>query len=401
MSGNSEWNRRGDGVLANTYARMSATMVRGSGCILVDADDREYLDFVAGIAVCNLGHCHPAVTAAICAQAGKLVHVSNLYHSQPQIELAELLVANTFAQRVFFCNSGAEANEAAIKLARKAGPVGKHEIISLSGSFHGRTLATLAATGQTRFHQGFAPLPQGFVHAPFGDIEGLENLIGPATCAVLCEPLQGESGVRPLTTEYLKAIRQLCDHHRLLLIFDEIQVGMGRTGTLLAHEQLGVVPDILTLAKGLANGLPMGAMLAREEVAAAFTPGSHATTFGGNPVVAAAALATARTILAPNFLSTVRARGRYLADGLAQLVRRYPAKLEEVRGRGLIQGLVLREEFRPAGLSIIKHLFAQGLLLSFAGGTTLRFLPPLVVSAAEIDRALLLVAAAFSELLSS
>ena len=383
----SDWVGRGDGVLMHTYGRLPVTMVRGEGCRLFAADGREFLDFVAGIAVCNLGHCHPAVTAAVQEQIAKLVHVSNLYHTQPQIELAESLVAHSFADRVFFCNSGAEANEAAIKLARKAGGEGRYEIISLAGSFHGRTLATVAATGQSKFHQGFEPLPAGFSHAPFGDIAALERLIGSATCAVLCEPLQGEGGVRPLTPEYLRAIRELCNKHGLLLIFDEVQVGMGRTGTLLAHEQLGVTPDIVTLAKGLGNGLPIGAMLAKEEVAAAFTPGSHASTFGGNPVVCAAANAVLRVVLTPGFLAGVRAKGQYLADRLQELARKYPAQIEEVRGMGLIQGLVLRPEVRERGPELIQRLFERGLLLNFAGNTALRFIPPLVVSEAEIDRA--------------
>ncbi|MFH7320024.1 acetylornithine transaminase [Desulfurivibrio sp. D14AmB] len=396
-SANEQWVTRGERVLMQTYGRLPVTMVRGAGCKLYDAEGREYLDFVAGIAVCNLGHCHPQVTAAVREQVEKLVHVSNLYHTQPQIELAELLVANSFADRVFFCNSGAEANEAAIKLARKASPEGKYEIISLTGSFHGRTLATVAATGQTKFHQGFEPLPSGFVHAPFGEIEALRDLIGPATCAVLCEPLQGEGGVRPLAPAYLRAIRELCDQHGLLLIFDEVQVGMGRTGTLLAHEQLGVTPDIMTLAKGLGNGLPIGAMLAGERVAAAFTPGSHASTFGGNPVVCAAALATLQVLLAPGFLAGVAAKGEYLATRLGELARQYPQRAVEVRGMGLIQGLVLSESARDQGLAMVRRLFEQGLLLNFAGNTALRFIPPLVVSEGEIDRAVAMVAAVLRE----
>jgi len=396
-SANDQWVTRGERVLMQTYGRLPVTMVRGAGCKLYDAEGREYLDFVAGIAVCNLGHCHPQVTAAVREQVEKLVHVSNLYHTQPQIELAELLVNNSFADRVFFCNSGAEANEAAIKLARKASPEGKYEIISLAGSFHGRTLATVAATGQAKFHQGFEPLPSGFVHAPFGDIEALRGLIGPATCAVLCEPLQGEGGVRPLSPTYLRAIRELCDQHGLLLLFDEVQVGMGRTGTLLAHEQLGVTPDIMTLAKGLGNGLPIGAMLAGERVAAAFTPGSHASTFGGNPVACAAALATLRVLLAPGFLAAVAAKGEYLATRLQELARQYPQRAVEVRGMGLIQGLVLSEGIREQGLAMVRRLFAQGLLLNFAGNTALRFIPPLVVSHEEIDRAVAMVAAVLRE----
>ena len=394
---NSEWVARGEAVLMQTYGRLPVAMVRGEGCRLFDADGREYLDFLAGIAVCNLGHCHPAVTAAVREQVQRLVHVSNLYQIPPQIELAEILTANSFADRVFFCNSGAEANEAAIKLARKAGGEGKYEIISLTGSFHGRTLATVAATGQPKFHQGFEPLPAGFLHAPFGDLEALAKMIGPATCAVLCEPLQGEGGVRPLAPAYLQGLRRLCDERGLLLIFDEVQVGMGRTGTLLAHEQLGVRPDLATLAKGLGNGLPIGALLATEQVAAAFTPGSHAATFGGNPLVCAAAKAVLAELLAPGFLDEVRAKGQYLAAGLARLAQKYPALVQEVRGMGLIQGLVLSEAAREQGPALVQQLLERGLLLNFAGNTALRFLPPLVVSQAEIDRALELVAAVLAQ----
>ncbi len=243
---NSEWIERGEQVLIHTYRRFPAAMVRGEGCRLWDENGREYLDFLSGIAVCVLGHCQPEVTRAIRNQAGELVHVSNLFYTRPQIELAELLVRNSFADRVFFANSGAEANEAAIKLARIYSAPGKYEIISLLGSFHGRTLAAVAATGQPHFHRGFEPMPEGFINAEFGDLQALEALISPQTCAILCEPIQGESGVRPLSQEYLQGIRALCDRHGLLLIFDEVQTGLGRTGTLFAHEQLGVTPDIMT-----------------------------------------------------------------------------------------------------------------------------------------------------------
>ena len=369
-----------------TYTRFPVAMISGQGCTLTDADGREYLDFLSGIAVCGLGHCHPAVTQAICEQAGRLVHVSNLFHTLPQTELAALLVANSFADKVFFANSGAEANEAAIKLARIASPAGCYEVISLSGSFHGRTLATVAATGQSRFHQGFEPLPQGFSHAPFGDLEALARMISPATCAILCEPLQGESGVRPLPAEYLKGLRQLCDEHDLLLIFDEVQVGMGRTGTLFAYEQLGVTPDIMTLAKAIANGLPLGAMLTRDRLAQAFTPGTHASTFGGNPVACAAGVAVMKTMLAPNFLPQVRERGQYLAARLAEIAARHPTLARETRGLGLIQGLVLTEQGVPLCPAIVNSLFAQGVLANFAGNTALRFIPPLIVTCGEIDR---------------
>lgn len=385
-------------MFINTYGRYPAAMVEGKGCRLTDADGREYLDFLAGIAVCSLGHCHPAVTAAICAQASKLVHVSNLYHTLPQTELAELLVANSFADRVFMCNSGAEANEAAIKLARKAGGEGRYEIISLEGSFHGRTLAAVAATGQAKFHKGFEPLPAGFIHAPFGDLAELEKLLTPQTCAILCEPLQAEGGVRPLPVEYLKGIRALCDQHNLLLILDEVQVGMGRTGTLFGYEQFGITPDIITLAKALGNGLPIGALLTSEKVAAAFEPGSHASTFGGNPVACAAAVVVMQTMLAEGFLAEVKAKGNYLAAGLNDLSRRFPAIAAGARGMGLIQGLALTPEFIPRGGEIVNRLFDAGALANFAGGLVLRFLPPLVVSRDEIDELLAALARIFEEM---
>ena len=287
--GNIELKKRGDKVFVGTYARYGAAMVKGEGCRLTDADGKEYLDFLSGIAVCSLGHCHPAVTAAICKQAGELVHASNLYSLEPQIQLAERIIGNSFGEKIFLANSGAEANEAAIKLARIHSGEGRYQIISLLGSFHGRTLATVAATGQPKFHQGFEPIPEGFLHAPFGDLPALEELINESTCAILCEPLQGEGGVRPLEKAYLHGIKALCDKHDLLLIFDEIQTGIGRTGTLFAYQQLGVTPDILTMAKALGNGLPLGAMLTTSEIAAALVPGTHASTFGGNPVACAAA----------------------------------------------------------------------------------------------------------------
>jgi len=384
-NGNSSWIERSNKVFIGTYSRFPTVLVQGEGCRLVDADGREYLDFLAGIAVCSLGHCHPEVTRAICEQAGKLIHVSNLFHTQPQTELAELLVANSFADQVFFGNSGAEANEAAIKLARKYCGAERYEVISLAGSFHGRTLATVAATGQPKFHQGFEPLPAGFLHAEFGDIASLEKLISPQTCAVLCEPLQGESGVRPLEREYLGKIRHLCDTNGLLLIFDEVQTGIGRTGTLFAYEQLGVVPDILTSAKALANGLPIGAMLTTKKIAASFSVGTHASTFGGNPVSAAAAVATLKIMLADGFLDEVCSKGDYLAEKLSGLAAKYPELASGQRGLGLIQGLILTETGREQGQAIVQKLFERGVLINFAGNAVLRFIPPLIVSRAEID----------------
>ncbi len=384
-AGNSSWIERSDKVFIKTYNRFPTVLVKGEGCMLEDADGRKFLDFLAGIAVCSLGHCHPEVTRAICEQAAKLVHVSNLFHTQPQTQLAELLIAHSFADSVFFGNSGAEANEAAIKLARKYSGEGRFEVISLAGSFHGRTLATVAATGQARFHEGFEPLPEGFQHAEFGDITALEKLISPQTCAILCEPLQGESGVRPLQKEYLVKIRQLCDDKGLLLIFDEVQTGIGRTGTLFAYEQLGVVPDILTSAKALANGLPIGAMLTTNKIGASFTVGSHASTFGGNPVAAAAAVATVNVMLAEGFLAEVRSKGEYLAEKLTDLAAKYPQFATGQRGLGLLQGLVLTDAGIEQGQVIVQKLFERGVLINFAGNAVLRFIPPLVVSRDQID----------------
>lgn len=382
---NAQWTKQGEEVFAGTYSRFPVVMVRGEGCRLWDADGKEYLDFLAGIAVCALGHCHPKITEAICRQAGELVHVSNLFYTSPQIELAKLLISNSFADKVFLANSGAEANEAAIKLARIHSAPGKFEVISLLGSFHGRTLATVAATGQPRFHQGFEPMPAGFVHAEFGDITAIEKLIGPQTCAILCEPLQGESGVRPLDTNYLQQIRALCDRHQLLLIFDEVQTGLGRTGTLFAHEQLGVTPDIMTLAKALGNGLPISAMLAKEHIATSFVPGSHASTFGGNPVAAAAAVEVLRNLLAPGFLESIQEKGAYFSEQLETLVKKFPRWAVAVRGRGLLLGLVLSEEGINRGSEMVNLLFARGMIINFAGNRVLRFVPPLIVGKEEID----------------
>ncbi len=385
MTGNRNWKIRGDKVFIQTYDRFPAAMVRGEGCRLWDADGREYLDFLSGIAVCSLGHSHPAVTEAICRQANTLMHVSNLFYTVPQIELAELLVAHSFADRVFMANSGAEANEAAIKLARIHSGADRYEVISLAGSFHGRTLATVAATGQPKFHEGFEPLPKGFVHAEFGDPAQLEGLISERTCAILCEPLQGESGVRPLDTSYLQAFRKLCDRHGLLLIFDEVQTGMGRTGSLFAYEQLGVIPDIMTVAKALGNGLPIGAMLTTEEIATSLSAGTHASTFGGNPVAAAAAVATMKLMLADDFLEGVRAKGNYLAGRLKDLAASYPDLATGVRGRGLLLGLVLTDKGISLGRTIVERLFDKGVLVNFAGNTVIRCIPPLVINESDID----------------
>ena len=375
---------RANEVIAKTYKRFPVVITRGSGCTLWDDTGKRYTDFVAGIAVCNLGHAHPKIAEALAAQARTLWHVSNLFYTVPQMELAAWLTAHSFADRVFFCNSGAEANEAAIKLTRKyfkeAGQGERFRIISMEQSFHGRTMATLSATGQEKVKHGFEPLLEGFDFAPFDDLAGLRAKIGPATAAVMLEPVQGEGGVRCPRPDYLKQVRALCDEAGLLLIFDEIQTGMGRTGTLFAYEQSGVRPDIMTLAKALANGLPMGAMLAREQVAAAFGPGSHASTFGGTPIVSAAALEVCRTMERDGILEHTREISDYFRSKLEWLKGRH-AVIEEVRGVGLLLGIRLATDGEPFVLQCME----QGFLINCVQGNILRFVPPLVITRAEID----------------
>jgi acetylornithine/N-succinyldiaminopimelate aminotransferase len=371
-------------VIAATYKRFPVVLTRGSGSTLWDENGKRYTDFVAGIAVCNLGHAHPKIVEALSAQARTLWHVSNLFYTLPQKDLAAWLTTHSFADRVFFCNSGAEANEAAIKLTRKyfkeTGAGQRYRIISMEQSFHGRTMATLSATGQDKVKQGFDPLLDGFDFVPFDDIDALRARIGPATCAVLLEPIQGEGGVRCPAPEYLKQVRAICDEAGLLLIFDEIQTGMGRTGTLFAYEHSGVAPDIMTLAKALANGLPMGAMLAREPVAAAFGPGAHASTFGGTPIVSAAALAVCRVIEAEGVLDHCRRVSAHFRARLEWLKDRH-AIIADVRGRGLLLGMRLNVDGEP----FVRECMEKGFLINCVQGNILRFVPPLVIRADEID----------------
>jgi acetylornithine/N-succinyldiaminopimelate aminotransferase len=376
--------KKADQVIAKTYKRFPIVIAKGKGCTLWDTDGKKYTDFVAGIAVCNLGHAHPQVSKALCMQADTLFHVSNLYYTIPQVDLAYWLTENSFADRVFFCNSGAEANEAAIKLARKyfkeKGETGRYRIISMEHSFHGRTMATLSATGQDKIKQGFEPVLEGFDYVPFSDISALRGTIGPSTCAVLIEPIQGEGGVRCPDPEYLKAVRQVCDDTGILLIFDEIQTGMGRTGRLFAYEHFGITPDIMTLAKALANGLPIGAMLAREEVADAFGPGSHASTFGGTPVVTAASLEVVRVLSEENVIDHCKNIGGYFKDRLSWLKDRHEV-IEDVRGMGLLLGMKLRME----GDQIVASCMEKGFLINCIQGNILRFIPPLIIEKQEID----------------
>jgi acetylornithine/N-succinyldiaminopimelate aminotransferase len=371
--------------ICSTYARLPALFVRGEGCRLWDENDKEYLDFLAGIAVCNLGHSHPELAQVLCEQARKLVHVSNLFFTLPQVELAAELTRLSFADKVFFANSGAEANEAAIKLARKHsndryGP-GRFHVISMHNSFHGRTLATLSATGQEKVHKGFEPLVEGFTFVDFNSVAAVEAAVTDRTCAVLVEPIQGEGGINLPKPGYLKDLKALCERHDLLLIFDEIQVGMGRTGTLFAYEQEEVAPDVMTLAKALGNGLPIGAMLASDGAARAFVPGTHASTFGGTPLVTATALKVLQLISQPSFLSKVKETGSYFKQRLLELQDKYPV-IAEVRGRGLMWGV----ELKQPGQRLVEVCLDKGVVINCTHGTVLRFVPPLTVGRHEIDR---------------
>ncbi|AMV71294.1 acetylornithine transaminase [Desulfuromonas sp. DDH964] len=397
MTTSAEWIARGDQVIMTTYGRYPLVPVRGAGCRLWDADGKEYLDFLAGVAVNNLGHCHPKVVKVLQEQAATLLHCSNYYNIPQQIELAELLCRLTFADRAFFCNSGAEANEAAIKLARKYsrekyGPE-RFAIITAAESFHGRTMATVSATGQEKVQRFFDPLLHGFKHVPFNDAAAIEAAITPETCAVMLEPIQGEGGVNVPTPGYLKEVRELCDRFGLLLILDEVQTGIGRTGKLFAYEHFGVTPDIMTLAKALAGGAPIGTMLARAEIAASFTPGTHGSTFGGNPLVTTAALATLQAILDEGLLENAETMGDYLVTALRGLQQKYPF-IGPVRGIGLMVGMRLTI---PGG-DIVKKGHARGVLLNVTQDTVLRFVPPLTVTRSEIDAMIEILDGIFQEI---
>jgi predicted acetylornithine/succinylornithine family transaminase len=379
-----EWIALGERYVMGTYKRFPLVLTRGSGMAVWDCEGREYLDFIGGIAVCSLGHSHPKVVAAIQNQAAALTHVSNLYHIPPQIELARLLVENSFADKVFFCNSGAEANEAAIKLARKYGCDilgGKYKIITMENSFHGRTLATVTATGQEKFQKGFEPLLDGFVYVPFNNLAALEKAVSEETCAILLEPIQAEGGVRVPDEGYLQGVRKICDDRNILMMLDEVQVGMGRTGKLFAYMHEGAAPDIMTLAKALGNGFPIGAMLATDKVAAAFSPGNHASTFGGNPLAMAAGKATVEVMTQEGIIEQGARIGLYLMEKLSELKSRHRC-IKEIRGRGLIVGVELDKEV--AG--VINRCLGEGVLIGSAGTHVLRFLPPLIVERKDVDR---------------
>lgn len=373
--------------IMNTYTRFPIVLRKGRGMKVWGSDGKEYLDFVGGVAVNILGHCHPKVVVAVQKQVQRLIHVSNYYHIEPQIKLAKLLVENSFADKVFFCNSGAEANEAAIKLARKYSKEHVHpklfEIIAAKNSFHGRTLATLTATGQEKFQKGFEPLVPGFKHVPFNDLHALSKAVSKNTCALLLEPIQAEGGVLLPEENYFKSVRDFCNEHDLLLILDEVQTGMGRTGKLFAHEHYSITPDIMTIAKGLGGGVPIGAMLATERVASAFQPGNHATTFGGNPLVCAAAVATLETLLEDGFiLDQCNRMSTYLMKALYQLKEEFPSLITEIRGKGLLIGMELTTDGDP----IVRKCLEKGVLINCTAGNILRFIPPLIVQQKDINR---------------
>lgn len=382
--------------LLPVYARADVAFVEGNGSELHDAEGRRVLDFFSSILCTNLGHCHPAVTAAITAQAATLVHVSNLHHSEPQTRLAELLVENSFADQVFLCNSGAEANEAAIKLARRRGNArgGRFEILTTLGSFHGRTMATIAATGQEKVRLGFEPALTGFRYVPYGDLTAMSSAISEATSAILVEPVQGEGGVIVPPQGYLAGLRKLCDERDLLLIFDEVQTGCGRTGTLFGYEQSGITPDVMTLAKALANGLPAGAMLANQRAAEAFDAGAHGSTFGGNCVTNAAAVATLEVLLDGATLPRAQQAAARLREGLEEIAAQHHDRVVEVRGLGLLLGMQLTDP-EDARLIAEKALEA-GLLVNVTGNGVLRIAPPLIITDEEIDEGLHLLEGAFS-----
>ena len=390
-----EWS---DKHLMTFAKRYPVALVRGEGVRVWDTDGKEYLDFTGGIAVTALGHSHPRVVGTMREQATALLHVSNYFHIPQQIHLAKLLCDHSFADRVFFSNSGAEANETAIKLCRKwakeHGGSDRGDIISMRGGFHGRTLATVTATAQEKYHHGYEPLPGGFKYVPFNDLRALERAIDSRTAGVLVEPIQGEGGVNIPDDGYLPGLRKLCDEAGIALILDEIQTGMGRTGRLWCHEHAGIAPDIMTLAKALANGVPIGATLATEEVARVFTPGSHGTTFGGNPLATAVGLTVLGTLLEERLPERAARLGRFLLERLEALRAGQPEMIKAVRGRGLLVGVDLTP---PVG-DVVAACRERGLLVLTAGENTLRMAPPLIVTEADAARAVDIVGEALGAL---
>jgi len=380
------WQELAAEYFMNTVERVPVTLVKGEGCYVWDDKGKKYLDFVAGWAVNSLGHSHPVLARAIARQARTLIQVSNQFYSVPQIQLVELLVKNSCLQKVFLCNSGAEANEGAIKLARRYGVRhlnSAYEVISVTGSFHGRTLAMVAASGQAKYQQPYLPLPTGFINVDFNDFNAIKSATGEKTCAVMLEPVQGEAGVKIPDKAYLKAVRDWCTEKGILMILDEVQTGIGRLGTLFGYEQFGIEPDVMTLAKGLGGGVPIGAIMAKEK-AAVFVPGEHGSTFGGNPLTCAAAYATLKYILDNDVVGHVKTVGKHLLDGLGKLKRKY-AFVTDVRGLGLLSAIEFKEEIGKAALMACLE---NGLLVNRVRPNALRFMPSLIITREEIDEAL-------------
>jgi len=381
-----DWQELEKKYYMQTFERQPLTIVKGKGPYVWNDEGRQYLDFVGGWAVTTLGHCHPAVTKALTEQANLLIQTSNQFYTVPQLQLARLLVENSCLDRVFFGNSGAEANEGAVKLARRYGQLnlkGAYEVISTFSSFHGRTLAMVAATGQPKFQQSYPPLPTGFVNVAFNDVEAIKAATTERTCAVMLEPIQGEGGVNLPDEGYLPAIREWCDRKGILLILDEIQTGIARTGTLFAYEQYGVEPDIMTLAKGLASGVAIGAILAKEK-ASVFVPGEHGSTFGGNPLACAAGYATVRFVIDNNIAGRVKEVGQYLVGKLEKMKPKFPA-ITDIRGRGLLVALEFNSDIAPA---LVTACLERGLLVNKLKPNALRFMPPLIIGKKEVDEAL-------------
>jgi len=376
-----------------SYSRIPLVIDKGKGIRVWDKEGREYLDFISGIGVNAIGHCHPEILRALTHQAKRLLHCSNLYYIEPQANLARALCEVSFADKVFFSNSGAEANEAAIKLARRWGKGKRYEIITMKESFHGRTLTTLRATAQTKYQKGFGPFPPGFKYSPFNDLTKLKERVSEKTCAIMLEPIQGEGGIRMASEDFMEGVWEICRGKRILLILDEIQCGLGRTGKMFAYQHYGIEPDIMTLAKPLAGGLPMGATLAKEEVASLFKPGDHASTFGGNPLVSSAALAFLKVMEEENLVKKAEERGEYFGERLKELKAKY-SLIKEIRGKGLMRGIELEFE----GKEVVEKCRYQGLLINCTAKKVLRFLPPLTVKEEEIDQAVDILQGAFEEL---
>ena len=373
-----------ESFVMKTYNRFPVVFVKGRGSWLYDDKGKKYLDMLAGIAVCNLGHCHPAVSDAICDQARKLIHVSNLFHIETQAELAELICENSFGEKVFFCNSGAEANEGAIKLARRYGTEKnpeKYEIVAFRQSFHGRTMAAVSVTGQGKYSEGFGPMLTGVKFAEFNNLDSVKEVVSERTAGIIVEPIQGEGGIVPAEEEFLEGLREIADEIDAILIFDEVQTGIGRTGKIFAYQHYGVEPDVMTLAKALGNGVPIGAIVAKGKAADVLKPGLHASTFGGNPLVTRAGVEVMRIVSDESFLREVERKGEYLRKRLEELRDRFPGVIDYVRGKGLMVGAVCKI---PC-VDIVKSALEKGLIINCTAGNVLRFVPPLVITEEEID----------------